>query len=615
MPPLLSTQNLTKAYGTRRLFENISLGIEENERLGIIGPNGAGKSTLLQIIAGLETPDAGVVSARRGAQVAYVPQSEYFPAGATVRSVLHGALVGSALATDPDEAARHIERTLERFGFSEDDSVKEVASLSGGWRKRLSLAAAIVREPDLLLLDEPTNHLDMEGVLWLEELLTETPSQFALAVITHDRAFLAAVSTRVLELSPVYASGFLSVSGGYAAFLEAREEYRATQGNRETALSSQVRREIEWLRRGAKARTTKSKGRIEDAHEKIAELAQVRGREKAGEFVTHVAFSASGRQTKELIVAKSIGKTLGGKMLFDNLDLMLTPKSRLGLLGSNGSGKTTLLKILAGELEPDSGTIKTAGSLRVVWFTQDRGELDLNASLKDSLSPNGDLIDFRGDSVHVNGWAKRFGFAVDQMQTPIRYLSGGEQSRVLIARLMLQPADVLILDEPTNDLDIPTLEVLEETLLSFPGVLVLVTHDRFLLEAISTQILALDGAGKGQYFSGVDQWQTWIQARRAAQSGAAPVKATKQPGLTHASKPAASNLSTGEKRELAAIEKKIEIAEAGAAALETSLADPKVASDAAKLKEVWDALETAKGQITALYTRWSELEAKAGGGY
>ncbi|MBC8142023.1 MAG: ABC-F family ATP-binding cassette domain-containing protein [Armatimonadetes bacterium] len=608
MATLISCQNLSKAYGTRKLFSGISLGIEENERLGIIGPNGAGKSTLLQIFAGMETADSGTVSARRNLSVAYVPQSEVFKPGATVLTVLQDALKGMAIATDTDERDRHLGRVLESFGFVEDDWHKEAAALSGGWRKRLSLARAAVREPELLLLDEPTNHLDLEGVIWLESFLTQTPQTFAVACITHDRAFLENISTRVLELSPVYKEGYLSVQGGYGSFLERREEARAEQTNLQTALSSQVKREIEWLRRGAKARTTKAKGRIEDAHEKIADLAEVNQREKAGAFVASVSFTASGRQTKELIAAKGVSKSLGGRTLFEGLDVMLTPKSRLGLLGTNGSGKTTLLRVLTGQLEPDAGTVKAAGDLRIVWFEQSRNALDLNASLKDSLSPNSDIVEYRGEPIHVNGWAKRFGFDKDQLNTPLKFLSGGEQSRVLIAQLMLQPADVLILDEPTNDLDIPTLEVLEDTLMGFPGVLVLVTHDRFLLDSVSTQILALNGEGGAQFFSGVAQWETWTRERaKPKESASAKPKATAMP-----SSPAASsrNLSQAERRELEKIEGKIEQADAKAAEIETLLATPAVSSDAAKLREMWDALEEAKAEITRLYTRWEELETK-----
>ncbi len=620
MATLISCQNLTKAYGTRKLFSGISLGIDEDERLGIIGPNGAGKSTLLQIFAGMETADAGSVSARRNLSVAYVPQSEVFAPGATVLSALHKALAGMAIANDLDERDRHVDRILEKFGFTDEDRDKEAATLSGGWRKRLSLARAIVREPELLLLDEPTNHLDLEGVMWLESLLTETPSKFAFACITHDRAFLENISSRVLELSPVYKEGYISVQGGYGTFLERREEIRAEQQNLQVALSSQVRREIEWLRRGAKARTTKAKGRIEDAHEKIAELAEVRGREKAGDFVAGVSFTASGRQTKELISAKHISKSLGGKTLFQNLDVMLTPKSRLGLLGTNGSGKTTLLRVLTGQIEPDSGTVKSAGDLKIVWFDQSREALDLDLSLRDALSPNSDIIVYRGEPVHIHGWAKRFGFAVDQMNTPLRFLSGGEQSRVLIARLMLQAADILVLDEPTNDLDIPTLEVLEETLMSFPGVLVLVTHDRFLLDSVSTQILALDGVGGGQFFSGVEQWETWTNGRKATEKAAksAPTgqKATAitptNNGQYAAPNTSFRNLSQSERRELERIEGKIEQADTKAAEIETSLVSPAIATDPVKLRETWDALEEAKAEITRLYTRWEELETKRG---
>ena len=500
MAVLLSCQSLTKAYGSRPLFHDISLGIGEGERMGLIGPNGAGKSTLLRIFAGEETPDSGVVSPRRGLRTAYIAQEDVFPAGATVESVLTDALAGDAL--DETEREVRIEIALGRVGFT--DRQQSVETLSGGWKKRLALARAFVREAELLLIDEPTNHLDLEGVLWLEGLLQD--AAFAFVLISHDRVFLENVARRVVELHPQYAEGYLSVSGTYSDFLAQREEYLAAQTNRQAALQTQVKREIEWLQRGAQARSTKAQGRIQQAGQMIDALAELKYRN--GQTRTAgIEFSASGRQTRELIVGKKLSKVLGGRTLFGGLDLTLAPGTRLGLIGPNGSGKTTLIKLLTGEVPPDAGTLKRAADLRVVLFDQNRAQLDKSQTLRDALSPNSDTVIYRGNPMHVSGWAKRFLFKTEQLLTPIRYLSGGEQARILIAQLMLRPADVLILDEPTNDLDIPTLEVLEDSLLSFPGALVLVTHDRYLLETISTDLLALDGSGGAGHFASLAQWQ------------------------------------------------------------------------------------------------------------
>lgn len=597
MAVLLSCQALTKAYGARPLFHDISLGVGENERMGLIGPNGAGKSTLLRIFAGDEKPDGGTVSPRRGLRTAYIAQEDLLPAGATVESVLTDALAGEAL--DETEREVRIEVALGRVGFARRDQAVE--TLSGGWKKRLSLARALVREAELLLIDEPTNHLDLEGVLWLESLLRE--ASFAFILISHDRAFLENVTTRIVELHPQYAEGFLSVNGTYSDFLIQREEYLGAQANRQSALATQVKREIEWLQRGAQARSTKAQGRINQAGQMIDELAELKFRNNQSR-TAGIDFSASGRQTRELLVGKDLTKSLGGKTLFQRLSLTLAPGTRLGLLGPNGSGKTTLIRLLTGELTPDAGTVKRADGLRVVLFDQNRAQLDKSQTLRDALSPNSDTVIYRGNPMHVSGWAKRFLFKTEQLPTPIRYLSGGEQARILIAQLMLQPADVLILDEPTNDLDIPTLEVLEDSLLSFPGALVLVTHDRYLLESVSTDLLALDGKGGARHFASLDQWQ----AAQMPLPPAAPAAASRP----KAPAPAPNRLSTAERRELGQIEAKIEAAEEEVAALERQLEDPAVASDAARLREVWDALPPAREKAAALYARWEELEARRG---
>lgn len=595
MAVLLSCAALTKSFGSRPLFQDISLGVGENEKMGLIGPNGAGKSTLLRIFGSEEKPDSGTVSARRGLRTAYIAQEDVFPKDATVGSVLTNAIDSEHL--DEIERDVRIEVALGKVGFAERDQA--VSTLSGGWKKRLSLARALVQDAELLLIDEPTNHLDLEGVLWLESLLQEAP--FAFVLISHDRVFLENVTNRVVELHPAYAEGYLSVNGTYSDFLVQREDYLAAQAHREDALQTQVKREIEWLRRGPQARTTKAQGRIQQAGQMIEELAELKFRNAQGK-TAGIDFNASRRQTRDLIVAKGLSKTLAGRTLFSDLDLTLAPGTRLGLIGPNGSGKTTLIKLLTGEMSQDSGTIKRADDLRVVLFDQARQQLDKTLSLRDALSPNSDTVTYRGNPMHVSGWAKRFLFKTEQLNTPIRVLSGGEQARILIANLMLQPADVLILDEPTNDLDIPTLEVLEDSLLSFPGALVLVTHDRYLLDRVSTDLLALDGRGGTAYFTGLSQWES---AQKPAPPVAVPVR-SKAPA------PAANRLSTSERRELAQIEAKIEAADEIVAALERQLEDPKVASDAARLHDVWNALPTARDQVSALYERWEELEAKKG---
>ncbi len=596
MSVLLSCQSLTKSFHARPLFHDISLGVSDEERLGLIGPNGAGKSTLLKLFAGLETPDAGALSVRRNLRLGYVPQVEAFAVGDTVDSVLTDALRGTNL--DEAEMTAQVGAMLGRMEFAQPN--QEAQTLSGGWRKRLALARALIREPDLLLLDEPTNHLDLEGVLWLEQLLKDAP--FAFVVISHDRAFLENVTNRTVELNPVYADGYLSVNGPYSEFLVKRGEYLDAQAHQEDALAGRVKREIEWLRRGAQARSTKAQARIDQAGRLIQNLADVKARNAEGGRVG-VEWSASGRKTRDLLVAQGVAKGMGGRTLFSGLDLTLSPKQKLGLIGPNGSGKSTLLRLLTGELEPDAGTIRRADGLRVVLFEQSRASLDKSRTLRRALAPESDTVTFGSSVMHVSAWAKRFGFRPEQIDAPLRVFSGGEQARVLIAQLMLQPADLLILDEPTNDLDIPTLEVLEESLEEFPGALVLVTHDRYLLDQVSTEILALDSLGGARFFADLGQWEANSRPLAEPPRIKPPSPAPAKPA------PGANRMSTSERREWKGIEEKIEAAETRVRDLEAHLVDPQVASDAARLQQCWDDLQAAKDAVTGLYARWEELDA------
>jgi ABC transport system ATP-binding/permease protein len=602
MPPtlLLSVDAVTKGFGAHPLFEKLSFGIFEGDRAGLIGPNGSGKTTLLRILAGLEEPDSGVRPLRRGIRMGYVPQDPTFPSGATVEEVLI-----QALADDPAEEFEKLARvgvTLGKAGF--DDPAQPVDILSGGWRKRLAIARELAKEPDVLLMDEPTNHLDVEGILWLEDLLQSEP--LAYLVVSHDRWFLENVAGRMLELDPRYPDGILQGEGTYTDFLEKRDEMLRNQAEYQASLANKVRREVEWLRRGAKARTTKAKGRIQEANRLIAELTELRERTGAAANArAGIDFNASDRKTKKLLVAEGLTKSFGDRRIVQGLDLKLTPGTRLGLIGPNGSGKTTLLSLLDGTLEPDAGTIHRADWLKTVRFEQNRDTLDRTVTLRRALAPEGDTVLYQDRPIHVASWAKRFLFHTEQLDTPVSRLSGGEQARILIARLMLQPADLLILDEPTNDLDIPTLEVLEESLMEFPGALVLVTHDRFLLESVSSVVLALDGRGNSTFFADYTQWEaarTTAPAPKPAapKAPAAPPKPAKDP----------KRLTYREKQEWDQMEVKILETEERLAAAQAAVEDPAVATDPKALQERCEELETARQEVERLYARWAELEEK-----
>jgi ABC transport system ATP-binding/permease protein len=603
MTLLLSSKSLGKSFGVRPLFRDISIAFDDTEHTGLIGPNGSGKSTLLKIFAGLETADSGTIETRRQLRLGYLPQEDQFPAGLTAREVLIAAQ-HDGHADEHDRETR-ADILLGRIGFP--DFHQPADALSGGWRKRLAIARELIREPDLLLLDEPTNHLDLEGILWLEELLTN--ARFGFVLVSHDRYFLENVTNRVVELNARYPDGFFSVNGHYSDFLERREGFLEAQAARQQALASRVRREVEWLRRGAKARTTKAKGRIDQAGRMMDELADLRIRNTA-QAAAGIDFIASGRQTRKLLTTKKVTKSLGGRTLFADLDLTLAPGMRLGLLGPNGSGKTTLIRLLTGEVAPDSGEVWRADGLRVVRFEQNRQSLDRAETLRQSLSPMGEVVSFRGSSMHVSAWAGRFLFRREQLDLPVGDLSGGEQARVQIARLMLHPADLLILDEPTNDLDIESLEVLEESLADFPGALVLVTHDRFMLDRLSTDLLALDGRGGANFYAGLTQWQAAQEAAEAAAQQAARPTAAKPQAKSDAKPDAPKRLTYMEQRELEGMEERILSAEEELHAWQKQMDDPKVLADRNRLHDVCTKVDAAQKTVQDLYARWQELEGR-----
>jgi ATP-binding cassette subfamily F protein uup len=486
-----------------------------------------------------------------------------------------------------ERGARFAE-TLGRAGFEDLDA--HATELSGGWQKRLAIVEALVQHPDILLLDEPTNHLDLLGITWLEDLLEQ--ASFASVIVSHDRYFLENVTTDMVELNRIYPEGSLRVHGNYSTFLEKKEEFLHSQSKRQEALENLVHGEIEWLRRGAKARTRKSKARISKAGELMGELADLNMRTRTA--TAQIDFSATDRKTKRLIELQDVTCTMGTRDLFEGLNFILTAGMRVGLVGPNGSGKTTLLRLLQGDLAPTGGEIRRADWLRIVYFDQTR-----------TLDP--DVTVYRDRVIHVAGWAARFLFTGEQLSQPVGRLSGGERARVLIAQLMLQPADILLLDEPTNDLDIPTLEILEESLIDFPGSLVLVTHDRYMLDRVSSIVLGLNGKGGAETFADYAQWEAW-QVQRSK-----PDVAATEPSTSSASTaPARKKLSYLEAREYATIEQRVEEAEQLVHAKRAELEDPANAMDAPRLVRAQAALDAAQEMLDTLYARWAELEKKNG---
>ena len=603
---LLSVQGVAKAFGAAPLFEELSLTLVEGDRVGLVGPNGSGKTTLLRILAGVEPPDRGARSLRRAARLGYVPQEPLFAADDTVQGVVAAAVAeaGDPDAADPAARTLRVAMALSRAGFA--DQGARVADLSGGWRKRLAIVRELARHPDVLLLDEPTNHLDVDGILWLEEALrTDAPCYLA---ISHDRWFLERVAERMVELNRMFPGGLFQAAGRYSDFLAARDEALRADAAYQDTLANRVRREIEWLRQGAKARSTKAQGRIKEAGRLIDELAAAR--ERGRDARAGIDFTASGRATRRLLVARGVGASVGGRRILEELDLVLGAGTRVGLIGPNGSGKTTVLRLLDGSLAPDRGLIERAPGLRIAHFDQHREGLEDDQPLRRALAPETDSVIYNGRSLHVAAWAKRFLFRPEQLALPVSRLSGGERARVHLARLMLEPADLLLLDEPTNDLDIPTLEVLEESLAEFPGAVVLVTHDRFLLDRAATVILALDGRGGAEWFADTAQWET---TRREAARAARPTPSVARSAAPR-EKEGIKRLTYGERREWEGMEAAIEVAEAALAESRGALDDPGVASDSAALAARYAVVEAARAQVDALYARWAELEGKQRGG-
>jgi ATP-binding cassette subfamily F protein uup len=592
--PIISTQEITKGFAEHPLFSKLSLSIHEQERLALIGNNGSGKSTLLKILAGLEEVDDGTVSMRKGLRCAYVPQQEDFPSGKTAGEIIEETL--QAHGVDSGDIARRASIYLGAAGFN-DDSVL-VDSLSGGWKKRLSIACALALEPDCVLLDEPTNHLDIDSILWLENYLDSL--RCAIAFVSHDRYFIERLATRVLEINKMYPNNAMICDGGYADYIEFRENLLTQLQQQRQSLANKVRREVEWLRQGVKARTTKSRSRINEAHKLIDKLkSSPTGEQRRAD----IEFSSTQRKTKELIKAERLAQSMGGKQLFSEVSLVLSPGSRLAVVGPNGSGKTTFIRTLLGDLTPSAGRVVRAPNVRTAFMDQARSQLRDDVTLRDFLCPHGDSVLFQGQSIHVAAWAARFLFSHNHLATTLGSLSGGERARALLAKSMSQECDLLLFDEPTNDLDIATLENLEESFESFPGAIVLITHDRYLLERTASSVLGLRN-GTGIMYGSYEQWEA---ARGEEEASGTSKKDTPQSAQEKPKQ--ATKLSYKDARELSMIEEIIAQAETKLSEIQSAIDSGENSTNANKLAELCDALISQQQEVERLYERWQHLES------
>ena len=601
MTLLLNCDLLSKSFGSKELFSQVSLGISRGDKIGLIGPNGAGKSTLLKILAGIEKADKGTVSSKKSLRIGYVPQSSSYPDTPIEEVLLQAASFDSNLQDYEKETEVSI--LLSKLGFK--DTTQLASTLSGGWKKRLDIAKELIKSPDVLFLDEPTNHLDIEGIVWLESFLKNESTAFI--VTSHDRYFLDNIALKIIELNTLYPQGIFSSNGNYTDFVEKREDFFNQQLQSERALASKVRYEVDWLRKSPKARTTKSQARIQSAGQLIDELSDVKARNKI--VKTKIDFESTDRQTKKLLTCKNISKTLGDKLLFSKLDLNLSPGMRLGIIGPNGCGKTTLLKLIGNEILPDTGTLKYAEGLRIVYFDQHRQALNLNDTLRQALSPNSDTVIYRGQSIHVNSWGKRFLFNADRMDLPVRQLSGGEKARIGIARLMLKPADLLLLDEPTNDLDIPTLETLEESLMEFSGAIVLITHDRALLDRLTTNVIGLGIDGEIPLLADYRQLEAYIEKNKKSP----PQKEIKNTSISF-SEPTIKAATPQKnpfrkKKELEKTEAAIHLIEEEIGALNKQMEIHSHQNNLIALQKTCESLDVAQKKLDTLFHLWQELEA------
>jgi len=589
MSLLLSAQFLSKSYGSQNLFTDISFSLREGDRTALVGPNGAGKSTLLKILSGIEKEDSGHIAKSRGTKLAYVPQFSQFSEGSVLEVALSNHGYGSM-----EEAVVEARALIHKAGLLDSD--RPASELSGGQKKRLDIVRALMENPDLLLLDEPTNHLDLEGIVWLENFLRREKRSYL--IVSHDRYFLDAVCTKVLEINRCFSEGFFACDGNWSVFRERRFAFLEARLKEERSLASTVRDEVEWMRRSPKARTCKSKSRMEKGESLVAELEEIQAKNQVCKV--EINFASSQRETRNLIVVNNLGKSFGKKRLFSEVTFKLSPGTRLGIVGKNGTGKTTLLQILAGEISPDMGTVKYARDLKLVYFDQHRETIDPGSTLKEALSPNGDFVTFGGREIHVNGWASKFLFSPDRLNLPVHCLSGGERARILIARLMLKPADVLFLDEPTNDLDIATLEVIENSLAEFPGAVVLISHDRFLMNRVCNVILGIGSEEETGIFADYEQWT------RA--SFLVPQKKEKEEKPAPAPPSRSKKISYKEQKELEGMEESIATAEK-----ELKLLQEKTAQliDSKGSFDLYNRIARAEAAVNSLYERWQILIDKS----
>ncbi|AOU91519.1 ATP-binding cassette domain-containing protein [Achromobacter ruhlandii] len=601
---LITLTDIQLAYGHHPLLDHADFAIQAGERIGLIGRNGAGKSSLLRLLDGRTVPDDGDIARSSGLRVATVEQEPELDENATVFDVVCN------VDGDHEDWQRpsRVRAMLEKLGLPAD---AQIAGLSGGTRKRVALARALVEEPDLLLLDEPTNHLDFDGIAWLEEMLRTWKG--AAVIITHDRRFLDSVATRIVELDR---GRLLSFPGNFSQWQERKAQWLESERLEQARFDKLLAQEEVWIRKGVEARRTRNEGRVRRLERLRVERAE--RRERVGDV--SLALAEGQRSGKLVAELEHVGKRFGDKVVVDDYSTTILRGDRIGIIGPNGAGKTTLLKLILGEMQPDSGKTRMGTNVSVAYFDQMRAQLDENATLVDIISPGSEWVEIGGTRKHVMSYLGDFLFSPARAGSPVRSLSGGERARLLLARLFARPANVLVLDEPTNDLDIETLELLEELLQEYSGTVLLVSHDRAFLNNVVTQTIAYEGNGHWRdYVGGYDEWvaqrpaptpaaaaeEDAAKAARAADEAAARAKAAKP-------KPArAAKMNSWELRELEGLPDAIAALEAQQAELAGKLADGSLYRDApAEVERINSELAKLESELEEKFARWELLEAR-----
>ncbi len=602
---LLRFDNVSLAFGSRPLLDHVSLLVDEGERVCLVGRNGEGKSSLLRLVAGLATPDDGTIWSRPGARIAMLTQDLDTVADACVRDIVEGGL--PADSGEVWETTPRIDAVMSRLGL---DGAAQFASLSGGWRRRALLGRALVGDPDVLLLDEPTNHLDIAAIEWLEGAMLSFRG--ALLFVSHDRAFVNRLATRVVELDRGHLSSW---PGNYDDFVTRKTLQLENEAKANADFDRKLAEEEVWIRKGVEARRTRNEGRVRALMAMRSERRVRRERIGRAEF----AVAEAGESGKRVFEAERVSVSFDDHVVIRDLDLKIQRGDRVGIVGPNGAGKSALLRLLMGELEPSNGKVVRGARLEAAYYDQQRARLNLSASVQDNVNDGNTFVPIGGENRHVSGYLRDFLFRPDQLRTPASALSGGERNRLLLAKLFARPANLLVLDEPTNDLDLDTLELLEERVADFDGTLLLVSHDRAFLDRVVTSLLVLEGEGQVQEFiGGWTDYANWRAARQhtpaqrrepaSSRQSATPAVRAKELTLRRSRR-----LSFKEQREFDSLPATIESLEIDKSELERAVADPAFYQRPQdEVRRALTTLQSLGSEIDAAYARWAELEALRG---